>query len=733
MKPQHINKPFKTKIFLQTILSAFCLLITASGFSADKEIVVRQQYSVAMDSEADCTSPMSLKIMAERGKIFKHKKKKLQAGIVRFIVPALKQKCPELSAANIFGYVNGQLVYQGEIAVDDGWKLKTVDFSESKAPNPTTHSIATEQRTDVANTPVNDARPLTKKQKRKADRKAKKDRKAAKKAKKKEKADEKARAYALKLEGRYKKQVEAANYSPALEFKGDPWRFQMKCSREIYFGFLFLDLNGENSASVMKGYARSSYNKYGSLRMTHTYESSSRNIELKSQDYIGDKFSRNLPLTDIHATLSLDGEYMSGSANSASNCTEFQAWKTKFETRVVDDGLIPNFLGRSQPDMEQCETFYEWYNASEVLITPAGRVSSSAVDYQLAIDKLGIAYDGFTVENSNAFRNLYQKCGRILSNSANTKHAELLKAMSLMGSMSADDAPYIFQNTIKNIKWYRNMYFATSIRDARKLLPKMAEELNALPVNLESLKKIQADIGETDAKGGLFTTLPESDRQKYLSELAEVQKVVAYGVTDESLATVNWDSFSASKEGILKLKTTNKNIKLSYGGIMPSFGLSRIDREFDKVSLKLSRELTDKLIDKYQTVDHSLNGLREYQVAIRRVNKEYSAVLTPKHHKELLNQHMNPRLTKARTASVSKMAGWLDQQIPSNRAGLAELDKIAMDFYGRDIDGLKKPSEAAKVSTGGFAPLLIVKSRQIKRSECILPSGFEDMAKAFCL
>ncbi|MBL3599119.1 MAG: hypothetical protein JMN25_04530 [gamma proteobacterium endosymbiont of Lamellibrachia anaximandri] len=212
-----------------------------------------------------------------------------------------------------------------------------------------------------------------------------------------------------------------------------------------------------------------------------------------------------------------------------------------------------------------------------------------------------------------------------------------------------------------------------------------------------------------------------------------MQKIVATGVADESLAAVNWESFSASKEGILKLKTTNANMKLSYRGIMPSFGLSRIDREFDKVSLKLSRELTDKLKAKYQTVDHSLNGLRGYQVAIRNINKEYSAVLTPKHHKELLNRHMTSLLQKARTASVSKMSGWLDQQITSNRAGLAELDQIAMDFYERDIDGLKNPSEAAKVSTGVFAPFLIAKSRQIKRSECILPSGFEDMAKAFCL
>lgn len=730
MKPQNINKRFKTKIFLNTILSAFCLLISSSGFSADKEIVVRQQYSVTIDSRADCTSPMSVKIKAERGKIFKRGKKRLQAGIIRFIVPALKQKCSELSSANIFGYVNGQVVFQGEIGQDDGWQLKTVDIPESKNANPTTQSIIPEKGTDVVDTPVNDARPLTKKEKRKADRKAKK---AKREAKKKEKADEKARAYALKLENRFKKQVEVANYSPALEFKGDPWRFQMKCSPETYFGFLFIDLNGENSESVMKGYAKSSYNKYGSLRMTHIYESSSRNLKLKSQDYIGDKFSRNLPSTDIQATLSPDGEYMSGTANSASNCTEFQAWKTKFETRIVEDGLIPNFLGRSQPNIAQCEIFYEWYNASEVLITPAGRVSSSAVDYLLAIDKLGVAYDGFTVENSNAFRNLYQKCGRILGNSANTKHAELVKAMSLMGRMSADDAPYIFQNTIKNIKWHRNMYFATSIRDARKLLPKMAEELNALPVNLKSLKKIQADIDETDAKGGLFATLPESDRQKFLSELARVQKIVASGLADKSLAAVNWKSFSASKDGILKLKTTNENMKLSYRGVMPSFGLSRIDREFDKVNFDLSRELTDKLIAKYQTVDHSLNGLRKYQVAIRLMIKEYSAVLAPQHFKELVNQSMNTKLHKARTASVGKMEGWLDQQISSDRAGLAELDQIAMDFYQRDIDSLKNSPESVKVSTGVFTPFLIAKSRQIKRSECILPKGFEDMAKAFCM
>ncbi|WP_177418837.1 hypothetical protein [endosymbiont of Lamellibrachia barhami] len=584
-----------------------------------------------------------------------------------------------------------------------------------------------------------EAKRAKKKAEREAKRAKKKAEREAKKAKKQEakriareeqKANNKA-ARDKKMEGYY---AGLASVSPSTEFQGDPWRFQMSCGREKYFGFLFLNIDGANTMGVLKGFAKSSYRKYGVLRADGKYNSASRKLELRSSGYVEDRFGRDLPPTDINAILAEDGSYMEGSAANASNCTTFQAWKTEFDTRVNQEGLVASFQPRSRASIEQCEQYLEWYlAASEVLETPGGKVSSSAVESNLAFDMLGVAYDGLTAKDASVLQSLGQQCSGLLENTGDTKHAALLDSLRKISGQSADYAPYIFQNTVKSIGWHRNMYFATSIRDARKLLPKMVEQLNALPVNLESLKKIQADIDETDAKGGLFATLPESDRQKFLSELARVQKIVAIGIADESLAAVNWESFSASKEGILKLKTTNENMKLSYRSIMPSFGLSRIDREFDKVSLKLSRELTDKLIAKYQTVDHSLNGLREYQVAIRRVGKEYSAVLTPKHHKELLNQHMKPLLKKARTASVSKMPEWLDQQITSNRAGLAELDQIAMDFYERDIDGLKNPSEAAKVSTGVFAPFLIAKSRQIKRSECILPSGFEDMAKAFCL
>ena len=557
---------------------------------------------------------------------------------------------------------------------------------------------------------------------------------------------------ALKENTEAKKQVQKKEIARADSFsmvslnEGDPWRFDMKCGRSKYFGFLFLNLEEAGKKAIISAVpfnGESSIFAYGDSRLSaeKNYNKSTRKLELKTVGYVNTyrkgRARGDMPATDFFATVDESGTYMQGTVKNSDNCSSFQARKTSFNKRRNEKGLLPVVQSGAPITMELCEDFIDWYTSHGSIKIPSSSyyktsILSAIIDSNASVEKLGVAYDGLTIADSKAFSTLRKGCRRLLKNTVNTKSASLMARVNKTDSQTIDLTPRIFQGAIKGRKWYqwyRNMYYATAIRDVRGVLSQKIKLSGELPDSLEGLKDINKIIVEGKSKDGLFGVVPDQDRKQYLSKLHEIQGGIARKVAEEAVAPVKWNDFGPSPEGIGKLKARHKDIRGSLGSSMPQSGIEVVDKRFNDKHKELSGKLLARLIEERGTIKVSLSGLRSIKREKTSYINKYGSYLTQRDMRGMTN-HFNKQFDDLSTKSSAHISGWLDKEIPSSKSGIDELDNISKDIFGTSINGLEKARVWNKQIA--IAQVLQKKRRTIRESECIFEKGFEDMRAILC-
>jgi hypothetical protein len=543
-----------------------------------------------------------------------------------------------------------------------------------------------------------------------------------------------------------KKLIDRENlFSMATLNEGDPWRFEMKCGRDKYVGFLFFKLEEAGKKATVMSFASNRsqmFNPENSYFSAEShYDKSTRKLKLKTLGYAVNSKRRamgsGMPATDFHATADSSGTFIKGEVKNSANCSTFQARKTSFDVRRNAKGILPVIQGGAKISPEICEKFIDWYvSASPVKAASSSNrptfLSSAIIDSGAAVEKLGVAYDGFTKGDSRTFQTLRQRCYGLLKQAADTKSSELMTRLKKADGQAVERTPYVFQGGIKESKWYGwylNMYYATAIRDVRRVLPEKIKNARNFPVSLAGLDKIKRVIIEGQSTDGIFDAMPKQDRDEYLEILTEIQNGIARKVVDKELSTVKWESFSSSQEGIRKLNAKHSQVKTSFASGMPAAGLAMVDRKFRGKHEELSANLLARLTKDFKGVSVSLKGLRSFRKTRESYNKKYRPSLTAR-DMQRLTYRLDEQFDNALSKASPQISRWLDKKILSNQSGIDELDRISTDIFGAPVVGLEKSKVGRKQVK--IAEALQKRRNQIRERECIFDKGFQEMRNILC-
>lgn len=698
-------------------IAAFMLLLTLP-VSASVEFYSKGKTKAYTKSAQDwCTEVVEIEIRTQKKKLFHKKAKRKLQKFVRKLGQQLVQSCSSVKAMRIVGYAKGENKLAAAALKRSNWELTSdipSDFtssspSSSKKADSTKSSEQKEHNTS-ANSTTNQAQPKN-----------------------------------LPIKGA----DGGKNLKPGMVGKST-WRFQIACGRESLRGFIDLSVSG---GAVNAGIASISDSQYrsqligkhgiGLLNAKGRYDSTKRLLTLKPSGF--PSLDKKMPPINISATLQQDGYTLIGDTDGTKNCNRFSAWKTGFDTRKNAKGIIQQAIadggfsnsrlpGKKSITNTQCETLLDWFVSDTMVKTQDTKLSAALIDSDRMLDVLGFTYDAMSSDEIKAFDISRQHCVRQLKNSANITHAQLverhdkIRNTRVIGKslgVVALEGGKINRRGIINPGWYKTMYHITAIRDARRKLAHIIPDLQKLPIDTQSLSVIEQALDQARSTDGLLASLPKPERDKAITAIKSIQTKYTRELSDKKLATIDWNSFTADEHGLKKLEDKKRAIIAT----MPKNELSRIENIFSTKKSPLSRKLADKVISTFPEITPTLEGLRDFKTVRKSYTEKYQSILVVNDWLRL-TKHMDAKFYEATKQATPEIRDWVNLKVPKNAEGRKLLDRVSYDLFNVSVYNLKPNHFSQHLAL--IANDFVAKREQIKREECVVPKGFEEMRATLC-
>lgn len=530
------------------------------------------------------------------------------------------------------------------------------------------------------------------------------------------------------------------------------WRFKMMCGQIEYRGFFSLKTPSPQKAEALFEVMINTHN-VGMLNTAGNYNKSSNELALKSAGFIPG--AGQFGPFDFTLRVNDKRNEITGTAQGSAQCSALKAWKTTIDTQRNPAGIIAsradaltrvadvrNIFQTKPLTSQECVSLMQWHIDTTVINTPDGAVSSAFADAEKMRNVLGFAYDEFTDIDSRAYATASRNCSRLLSQSPDTTHAALINQYNNhFRNVPAGFTPYTIGNSGPKIRktsnnsfrvnpdWYRNMYIATSIRDARAYKNDLIRQIETKNNSPEKLKILASALQESQSKSGWFAYLSESELKSVSSHLDELYSKQYKSLVNVTLDEIPWSDYQPTLDGLKALKEKQDEIENSLRSSLPDSGMKYVADQFDIKRAPPSKTLTDNIISSYPGVDISLQGLRSYRSDKERYYESHQEYLHPDDKKRLLD-HFTSSLNESLLKSSGHFSLWLEQEVPGGSDGVSALNQISLDLLGVPVDqinGSNYPSNLKFV-----ADALLSHSNKVKVEACVVPEGFEDMKDVVC-